>query len=428
MATQKPDKALQHSRVDRIAKKINPFISIITNSKVINSIIGGMLAALPMTLIGAFASIVLNLNIGNFQDFVASSGIGKVCGITVQFTTNFLAVIYTIAIAYTYAKQYKEEPIVPALLSAVTFLILTPLSEGNLLSFEWLGAMGIFTGIFIALGVTRLYVFLRQKGLVIAMPDSVPPVVSNCFASLIPSVIIIILAMVVQVLFGLTSFGCLHQMIYGILQAPLTSLTGTFPAFLLLTFLSAVFWWFGIQGTMVTIGAVLAMMLAMDAENAAAAAQGLEPKNIAGWSFYYTFVCTNGMLGLNIIMLFARSKRYRTVGKITLVPSICGISEPILFGTPIVYDVWLFIPFVLSQVVPMCLAWGATALGILPATAGVFTAGGMPVILVGILQGGWKLAVAQVAVVALQVLIWIPFFRKTDRDALKEEAGEIATA
>lgn len=424
MANQKPDQALRQSRVDRIAEKINPVISVITNSKIINSIIGGMLAALPLTLIGAFASIVLNLNIGNFQDFVASSGIGKICSVTVQFTTNFLAVIYTIAIAYTYAKQYSEEPLLPALLSAVTFLILTPLGEGNVLTFDWLGAMGIFTGIFIALAVTRLYVFLKQKGLVIAMPDSVPPVVSNCFASLIPAVILIILAMIVQVLFGMTSFGSLHQMIYGVLQSPLTHLTGTFPAFLLLTFLSAVFWWFGIQGTMVTIGAVLAMMLAMDAENAAAVAQGLDPTNIAGWAFYYTFVCTNGMLGLNIIMLFARSKRYRTVGRITLVPSICGISEPILFGTPVVYDVWLFIPFILSQVIPMCLAWGATAIGLIPATAGVFTAGGMPIILVGILQGGWKLAVAQIAVVALQVVIWLPFFRKTDRDALKEETGE----
>lgn len=409
------------SKIDKIAEKIQPFITFVTDSKVINSIIGGMLGALPITLIGAFASVFLNLSF--LQGFVTSTGIDKVLNIIIQYTTNFISIIYTFAVAYSYAKQYKVEGLVPALMSVVSFLILTPLGEGVIL-FDWLGAMGIFTGIIIAILFTRLYVFLSEKGLIIKMPDTVPAVVTNSFASLIPAFGVVIAAAIVEVIFSKTSFGCFHQMIYTILQQPLTHLTGSYPAFLLLTFLSAVFWWFGIQGTMATIGAVLGLCLSMDAANAAAVAAGQAATNIAGWSFYYTFVFANGLLGLNILMLFAKSKRYRTVGRICIFPTACGITESMLFGTPIVYDVWFFVPFVLSQVVPMSLAWLATVLGIIPCTNGVFTAGGTPVILTGALQGGVVMAIAQVVAIALQALIWLPFFRKVDKDAYALEQGE----
>ena len=412
------------STIDKWSERIQPVVAAITNSKVINSIIGGMLAALPAVVIGAFASILLNINVGNFQTFLADTGIAALCGIVSTFTINFIAVLYTISIAFTFAKQYDEDPIGPTILSVIVFFILTPLPEsGGIISGDWVGAMGIFTGIIIALSVTYLYVVIKQRGMVIAMPDTVPPVVANSFASLIPSIIVVIIFMVIAGLFKLTPYGSVHEMIYGVLQAPLTKLTASFPSFVLLTFLGAILWWFGIQGTMVTMGTVLGLILALDAENLAAYSAGLTPPNITGWAFYYTYTITNGLLGLNILMLFAKSKRYSTVGKITIVPSICGITEPVLFGTPIVYDLVMFIPFVLTQVLSVVLAWGATYIHLIPTTAGVFTAGGMPVIVTGFIQGSWKIAVFQVFLILLQVAIWYPCFQKERQSCLRRRNG-----
>ncbi|WP_459594175.1 PTS transporter subunit EIIC [Dickeya ananatis] len=51
---------------------------------------------------------------------------------------------------------------------------------------QWLGGTGIFTAIVVSLLSTWIYIFLKRQGFTIKMPESVPPVVSSSFSSLIP--------------------------------------------------------------------------------------------------------------------------------------------------------------------------------------------------------------------------------------------------
>jgi PTS system cellobiose-specific IIC component len=41
----------------------------------------------------------------------------------------------------------------------------------------------------------------------------------------------------------------------------------------------------------------------------------------------------------------------------------------------------------------------------------------MPIILNGIMEGGWKIAALQVVLVGVQMLVWYPFFRRADRES-----------
>lgn len=99
------------SKFDRktIANKIHPIVNKIQTSKLVNGITGGMMGAMPITILGAFAALFLNLPIPAYKEFIASAGIAAALKVIIMFTTNFLAVIFGVAIAGNYAKQHDED-------------------------------------------------------------------------------------------------------------------------------------------------------------------------------------------------------------------------------------------------------------------------------------------------------------------------------
>ena len=53
-----------------------------------------------------------------------------------------------------------------------------------------------------------------------------------------------------------------------------------------------------------------------------------------------------GTLGLVLLMMRSKVPEYRTIGKLSLIPGICSINEPVIFGLPIVFfNPILAIPF-----------------------------------------------------------------------------------
>ncbi len=46
---------------------------------------------------------------------------------------------------------------------------------------------------------------------------------------------------------------------------------------------------------------------------------------------------------------------------------------------------------------------------------------GIPIVITGFVEGSWKIAALQVALVALSTLVWYPFFRKADKEAYELE-------
>ena len=49
-------------------------------------------------------------------------------------------------------------------------------------------------------------------------------------------------------------------------------------------------------------------------------------------------------------MCRSKSKHISSIGRLSIVPGICGINEPIMFGAPIVLNPIMFIPFVFVPV------------------------------------------------------------------------------
>lgn len=64
-------------------------------------------------------------------------------------------------------------------------------------------------------------------------------------------------------------------------------------------------------------------------------------------------------MGLVICYLRSRSVHLRSIGRLSVVPSIFNINEPVIFGTPIVMNPVFFIPFLLAPMVNAIIAWAA---------------------------------------------------------------------
>ncbi|MBW1215906.1 PTS transporter subunit EIIC [Pantoea allii] len=416
------------SKFDRkaITNKINPVVNKIQTSKLVNGITGGMMSAMPITILGAFAALFLNLPIPAYKAFIASVGIATALKTIIMFTTNFLAVIFGVAIAGSYAKQHDEDALFCGILALLSFFIVTPvaLSETGLpiIPVQWLGGTGIFTAIVVSLLSTRVYIFIKRQGFTIKMPASVPPVVSSSFSSLIPGFASLILFAAVSVIFTGTPFKNMHQFIYTFLQIPLQGMGGNIVSIILLWTLAQLLWFVGIHGTMVIYSVVLPIFTAMDAMQLAAYSAGESLPNITGRAFVSTYTMSGSAIGLTLLMLFfARSQQYKTLGKLTTVPALFGISEPLVFGTPMVFNFRFAIPFIFMNAISLVIAYGATYIGLVPRVAGITPITGVPIILSGIMEGSWKIAVLQVVLVAVQLIIWYPFFKKADRASYRLE-------
>jgi cellobiose PTS system EIIC component len=413
-----------------LSQKISPVVNKIQNSKLSNGISGGMMTGMPIILLGAFAALFLNLPITLWKDFIAKTGITNVLNTAITFSTNFLAVVFVVTIAYCYAKQFNEEGIMPSAFALVNFFIITPFTKGKdatIITMHWLGSAGIFSAIVVSLVSTRIYIYIKKRGFTIKMPESVPSVVSNSFSSLIPGFSTSIVFLIISGIFSVTPFKTMHQFIYTFVQIPLQGVGGNIISIIIVWTFAQILWFFGIHGTLVIYSVILPIFTAMDAAQMAAYSSGEPLPNITGRAFVSTYTMSASAIGLALLMLFAsRSKQYKTIGKLVTVPALFGISEPLVFGTPMVFNFKFAIPFIFMNTINLLVAYILTAIGLVPRVAGITPISGMPIILSGLIQGSWKIAAVQIIGVLLSVTVWYPFFRKADREAYSiEQKDEI---
>jgi PTS system cellobiose-specific IIC component len=415
-----------------IQQKVQPAVNKISANRYLKAIMGGMMAALPATIIGSLATLLKTLPIAPYQSFITSNGIDKYLQLPVTFTTNILALIFVVCIAFSLAESFEEKGLSASVIALISFFIITPIQSTTnaygqtvgLIPMDWLGATGMFSGIIVALVSARLYVYIVKKGWTIKMPDSVPPFIKSSFASLIPGILITTLFLIIAVIFEKTSYGSMHQFIYSILQVPLTHLGGSIWAMLLVAMIGQILWLFGIHGSMVVFSVMMPIWLTLDTAQLTAYSAGDKLPNVVGFSFFCVYTFAGTAIGLAILMLRAKSERYKALGKLSIVPAFFGITEPLIFGTPLVLNPIFAIPFVFGNVVSLLFAYIATISGIIPPLTGISTPTGTPIVIQGLIAGNWRNAVFQFILLILWIAIWYPFFKIADNKACKEEAGE----
>lgn len=412
------------------ADRMTTVSDVIGKNIYLQSISQGIMSFLPVIIIGSFASLFSGLPVDFWQSFIQSTGINTLLSALVGATTNMLGIYFTFGVASVFAEKKGLHSKMVPVLSLIVYVTLLPTAVdangASVLAFTYMGTQGMILGILIALLTVAVYKAIVDAKIVIRMPAGTPDYVSNTFVSLIPGFVIALMALVLRGLFGLTPWGNAFDCLYNLLQIPLNVVVGeNLFTLTIINLLTQILWFFGIHpGFLSSMTAPI--MFGLDGANQAAYAAGQAVPNIIGMAFSYstTIAVVYPAFALSLL-LFARSSQLKTVGKISVAPSFFGISEPLIFGVPVVLNPLILIPWVVAPALNFLLGYAACAFGIVPHYAGV-TVFNFPMVATGILNGSVSLAVMEVVLFVIDLLIFIPFVKMQDKKYIEaEKAAEV---
>lgn len=429
--------------LEKIRSTLEELISRFAATTAINALKNGVIATLPLTMLGSIFLLISSFPISNWNDIMSS-----ILGPDWQYpftqvssnTFDIIAMASAASIAYQYAKLKGVEPFACGLISLVNFLVLIPsvvmsgdVEVTGIIPKAWSGGSGMATAIIVGLVTGWIYTSVLAKGWRIKMPNSVPAGVANTFSALIPGFLSIVAAFVVCAVlrFGLAT--TLAEVLVNLLQAPLQIGLGSLPGLLLLTILISLFWLFGIHSSVINSIANpilrangLANQALLDAGIALTAANGAYMVTYQTRSNFVTMSGACCTIGLVLAMAFiARSKQYKSLGRLALVPSLFNVNEPVLFGFPIVLNFRMIVPVFLVPIAAALLTYFACFTGFVQPFGAIEVPWTTPPLVSGFILGGWQGLVLQIAIIVISFCGYYPFFRAQDKEAFEaEEASE----
>ena len=418
--------------------KVVPAIMRFVNTKAMQALKNGLLYSMPMMMIGAIFLLIANFPIPLFTAAMERAGVTAILNQATNSTFAIIALIAAIGIGYTYVKNEGYNGLPAGVISLCTYLIWQPGSViaedgsnvGAILK-TWTGGQGMIAAIISGLLVGWIYSIFLKKNITIKMPAGVPEGVVNAFVALIPGAVIIGGATVIFAVFKLGLGTTPIEWIYKVLQIPLQGLTDSFGGVLAMGFVIPFFWFFGIHGsTLIGDGIMGPLLLANSADNQAILDAGMKLTvanggHIVTKQFLDQFMTVTGSgitIGLVVFMVFfAKSKQLKEIGKLGFLPSFFNVNEPVLFGTPIVLNPMLAIPFMLMPILSGVIQYFAIYFGICPMYGGVVVPWTTPPIISGLLVGGWRTAILQLLILVLSFFVYLPFIKAPDKRYVKQE-------
>ncbi|MBR2811790.1 MAG: PTS sugar transporter subunit IIC [Solobacterium sp.] len=429
--------------IDKLQEFLVPVSQKISNNRVLKGISGGFSAMLPVVMVGAIFTLLASLNIGPYQSFITATGLKSFFAIPADYTTNMISLYAVFLIAKAEAEvlgMEDRDALASGVIALMAFLIMIPLgvtgtdpetgvsvAVGGAVSTTFLGSAGLFTAMIVGIVFPNLHNIFVKKHIGIRMPDSVPPAISKSFSALIPALALAAVAIALRMLAGMTPYGSVTMLIYGLLKAPLTAMAASPFTFIVLLLICNVLWFFGIHGGMVATSIMSALYTGLTLENLAAYGANEALPNIIIQPAWFAMGNIGGSgcaIGLCLCLaLFSRSERYKALNKVSLPAGICGISEPMVFGFPLVLNPIMLAPMLIAPICCFLLGYGAMAIGLVPYMVGVNVSTGTPVLLSAFAAwADWRGIVLQAILIAVSVAIYYPFFRAADNQALKEES------
>ena len=434
---------MKKSFMDKLELRLMPVAKLISKNKYLIAIRDGFLIGMPLLVVGSMFMLISNFPVQPWIDLLKNIKIGET-SISSYFsnvtaaTFSIMAIFIVIGIGYNYAKQEKVNMIFGATVAILSWFMLMPFTtaftpEGSTAVYQvpsvpldWVGSKGIFIGIICAFVAVKIYKWVENKGWTIKMPKGVPPTVGQSFAALFPIAGVIIVFFFIRILFSLTPWGNAFDFIYKVLQLPLQKVGDSLGAMVGVYFFAHVLWLFGIHGTNITDSVFRPILYALSAENLAALQAGIPLPHIINQQFQDLFATYGGAgstLSLLIAMFgFCKSKRIKELGKVAVIPAIFAINEPIIFGLPIVLNPLIAIPFIFVPMINIVISWVTMRIGLVPICNGVIMPWTTPPIISGFLSSGWQGSLLQIFLIALGIVIYLPFIKTMDKQYLLDEA------
>ncbi|TFI67630.1 PTS cellbiose transporter subunit IIC [Carnobacterium divergens] len=427
--------------VELLESKVLPIATKIGSQRHMTAIRKGIIATLPLTIVGSFFTILLNIPIDSVAAIIEPYK--SILDVPFRFTVGILSLYATFGISSSLAKSYKMDSMTSGLLAVLAFLISTVvptqvldpvdkvIEAGRYINIASLSSASLFGAIVTSIISVEIYRFMKEKNITIKMPEGVPPEVSNSFVALLPTAVIILFFWTIRYVLGfdISSFlSTILMPLKGVLAG--NSLFGG----LLTVFLITFFWVLGIHGPAI-MGPVIrpfwdiSIAENMDAFQAGTNAHQLP--NIFTEQFLKWFVWIGGAgatLSLVVLFLFSKSEYLRSLGKLSLLPGLFNINEPIIFGAPIVMNPILGLPFILAPLVTTTLSYILTVTNVVP----MMTAR-LPFTVISPIAAwistNWSIMAGILVIINffISLAIYYPFFKVFEKQQLarEQEAAEM---
>ncbi|MGX6980107.1 PTS sugar transporter subunit IIC [Vagococcus elongatus] len=427
---------LYNSFQQKIDENILPLATKFGSNKVIQAISGGLMYTLPLTLGASLFSILANFPIPFVNEWLQNAGLTIHFNAVMGGTLNAIALLISVSIPYNYTKllgKSSANPIMASFLTFASFLILMPQTIGeeapiSALSFDYLGSSGMFVAILLSLVITNSYVKLsKNKKLLIRMPEGVPPMVTQSFEPLIIAMIILCGVVAVRIGLSFTPLENLFNLVQMIIGEPLMKLGSSAPALIFITVIANGLFFFGIHPNAINSAIVpLLMTMAMANIEAAQAGTTMPYKDIMILNSFLNNDAVGSTLSLLIaILVFGKSKRYRSFAKVSFLPNFFNINEPVIFGLPIMLNPVLLVPFLLSTVVTATIGYLGSVSGFISHYNQVLAMGipwTTPKIISTFFTMGWQGLVLRIICLIAMVFVYMPFIKALDnKELLKEQ-------
>lgn len=408
--------------MDWLDKHLMPIAAKIGAQRHLTALRRSFLMIIPLVLAGSLFTLIPSIYglTDFFKPYAAAFQMAN------DVTFGFISVYLAIAFAYYLASSYKiSEIIVPIL--AVVCLFMTAakmlvVDGATTYPIQYLGTYGMFGALFCSLYAVEFYRFLMAKGVYIKSPKGVPEGIGKFIEAMVPSFIIIL------PIWLLSISGIYISQLIGKLMAPLFTAADTYWAILGAAFVENFTWYIGVHSWAGIGPAYFPFLISNGVANASAYAAGqpMPYKNTISTYFGSGAGGTGNHFALAVMGLFSKSKTIKTVARAGIVPTFFGINEPILFGYPVILNPVYFIPHCILAPFTRTLPWILITLGLVQRASVPFIGFVPPgfIWFLGTPQDWRVLPWAWFGGIILPAIIYYPFFKMNEKQALALESGK----
>lgn len=421
-----------------------PVANKIGNQRHLAAVRGGLSIIIPASIVGGFAMLLAVPPIPStvteasnfFYAFLLAWKSWASANIAILMTPYYLTIgivsLYAVCgVSYMLASHYKMEPLNNMVSALLVYLIISgAIDLGTAtLSISRLGAGYMFAAMITGILVVEITHAFDTHNIKIKLPDSVPPNVAGPFNVLLALLFNVVVFTIINQLLITFTGGGIPDLIYTIFT-PLMHATSSLPSILFLSFLSGLFWFFGIHGDNMMSAVTSPITIAALAANAEAVAAGTALPYIYAGSVTAVFGgWLSGNCGMNIYMrFFAKSPRIKSLSKVACVPAFFNIAEPYVFGLPEVLNLFYFIPSTICMVLNISTYYFLASADIVgkfyislpfttPAPLQAFLATG----------GDVRTLILSLVLLVIDIFIYMPFIKAYDNQCLKEDQEAEAT-
>lgn len=389
----------------------------------------GLTLMIPIMILGSFAVFINNLPINAYQDCMIRlfGEDWRLFGTYVhQGTLAIMAVGMLLTISYSIASMSplaRDHEINPLIVSTVSLACLFTIMhvENGMLKISWLGPLGVFIAIVIACSSTYIFLYFSTiKYLKVRVySNAAEPIIAQAISSLFPALITISIFALMHCLMTYWGVSDIYEAVNGWLKGLLVGKSSSLSTALIFVVLIHLGWFFGIHGNNALEPVTQTLFVPALAVNQNLVAQGFAPTEIFTKQFFDVFVLLGGsgatLCLIAALLIGVRRSNTKQIALISTLPSIFNVNEIMIFGVPIVFNLYLLIPFVALPALLTVITYAAMSCGVVPLTVS-------PVEwTTPILLGGYK-ATGSIAGSFLQlvnllvgILVYLPFIRKHEK-------------